>query len=167
MTIGEQRVAPLIFVAALAMSVSACGGRAPESASATELATIEKPIFTPCDDGDRVCSAAAENARADWPAALARNYQAQRNVAYRFASGENVVRNPVQACAWRIIILAADDAQVDASDTANYKLECGRLIPADLEAARATARMLSLRVYGKDIVEKSGLGEGSITGATE
>lgn len=122
------------------------------------LAVIEKPIRIPCDDGDSICAAEVDAQRDDWAKAIAGDYGAQRNIAFGFSAGNHVSRNPVQGCAWRIIILAADTASVDQSDTGNYALECGRLPLAQLAKARATAVMLAKRVYQRDIVTETGLG---------
>lgn len=149
----------------IAIMLSGCDSSEPTAvasdnpAIATQaLAVIEKPIRIPCNSGDSICAAEVDAQRDDWAKALTGDYGAQRNIAFGFSAGNHVSRNPVQGCAWRMIILAADTASVDQSDPGNYALECGRLSPAQLAKARATAILIAKRVYQRDIVTETGLG---------
>ena len=76
--------------------------------------------------------------------ALKGDYTAQRNVAYGYSAlpypGQD--KNPTLACAWRIIILKSGNARVDATDTSNHAVYCGKLPPAEREQAEAQAASL-------------------------
>jgi len=79
--------------------------------------------------------------------AHAGEYQAQRNVAYLLrGSAAGVAANHVEACAWRLLIVAQGHQQVDASDTANVRFDCGRLNAQDQALARTRALALTQQV---------------------
>ena len=78
--------------------------------------------------------------------ALAGDYQARRNMAFCFRVGDDgvVCRGwprpaPIEACAWRAVVLFSGDRRVDGTDTAGLKIDCGKLDAADLAAAEAKA----------------------------
>lgn len=148
----------LVLIVAIIMALSQCSGEPTVNDKPPELAAIEQPIILPCDEGDKLCPGDVDQARRDWPKALTGDYQAQRNIAFGFSTGHRVVQSPVQGCAWRIVILAMADAQVDSSDTSNYKFECGRLNAESLDQACATAVLITRRIAGRDLVTPSGLG---------
>jgi len=61
------------------------------------------------------------------------DYQARRNLAYRYQQGDfSAQPDYVTACAWREIILDSGGEQVDASDISNRDFACGRM-PAGSE----------------------------------
>ncbi|MBW6402059.1 hypothetical protein KPL78_29705 [Roseomonas sp. HJA6] len=71
------------------------------------------------------------------------NYQAQRNVGYMLrGSTSGIAADHVEACAWRLIIIAQGDPQADASDTANLRFDCGRLDARGRATAEARAQAL-------------------------
>lgn len=73
----------------------------------------------------------------DRKAALAGDYQAQRNFAYALAQGDGVLRDPVEACAWRMVIVARQGTKVTAGDVSNVQADCST--HGSLGAARARA----------------------------
>ncbi|WP_152554646.1 hypothetical protein [Bordetella bronchiseptica] len=79
-------------------------------------------------------------------AALAGDYQAQRNLAFGYTdlpyAGQK--KDPVQACAWRMVIMVSGMA--DSGDAANFQLYCGRLEPSDRRAAMHHAGILLQKV---------------------
>ncbi|NIX75374.1 hypothetical protein [Microvirga terricola] len=79
-----------------------------------------------------------------YAAALKRDYTSQRNVAFTFSSGRSaaVVRDLVQGCAWRMVIIASGSPEVDGGDQMNLQTECGRL--SAVEMARAKARATAI-----------------------
>tara|TARA_R100000388_G_scaffold48740_1_gene36515 strand:+ start:411 stop:779 length:369 start_codon:yes stop_codon:yes gene_type:complete len=60
-------------------------------------------------------------------AALRGDYQAQRNLAFGYSSWsyDGQEKNPILACAWRIVILLSERA--DETDQMNYEVYCGQL----------------------------------------
>ncbi len=80
--------------------------------------------------------------------ALAGDYQAQRNLAFSLSSGfEGYQQDPVEACAWRIVILKSEHSEADASDTNNKDSDCERkLSPEQLSEAEARADALLKKI---------------------
>ncbi|WP_103035213.1 hypothetical protein [Castellaniella caeni] len=74
------------------------------------------------------------------------DYQAQRNLAFGYSDWpyEGQQKNPVLACAWRIVILTSDKA--DETDQSNYQLYCGRISQAQYEIAKTKADLLMDRI---------------------
>lgn len=59
--------------------------------------------------------------------ALSGNYQAQRNAAYGYATGDGgSIYDPIKACGWYMIVIVSKHKQVDSTDVNNYKLFCER-----------------------------------------
>lgn len=98
----------------------------------------------------KICSLQADPAACDadakqfarmYTAALKRDYTSQRNVAYIFSYGrsEAVQKDPVQGCAWRLVIIASGSPKVDGGDRMNLDTECGRLSATELASAKARA----------------------------
>jgi len=69
--------------------------------------------------------------------ALDGNYQAQRN--YSFAISE---RNPVQSCAWRIVVIESGHKNADQTDISNLKVYCNKLDEVTIYAAQKQAKTL-------------------------
>lgn len=69
--------------------------------------------------------------------AMAGDYQAQRNVAYWLAGGNNGAPplNPILGCAWRLVILKSGSPSVDSSDVSNKQLYCDKQLDADSRTA--------------------------------
>jgi hypothetical protein len=75
--------------------------------------------------------------------ALSGDYQAQRNLAYYLSTGaEGHSKNPVMACAWRIVILKSGGTKVDDSDRGNKSFDCDQKLTSqqlsDAETQAAT-----------------------------
>jgi len=100
---------------------------------AAVLATSLMLIFTPAH--------AAENLAALKQKALAGDYQAQRNLAFGYSDRfSDQKKNPVLACAWRMVILTTE--QADETDMSNYNTYCGKLPPDLLSIAQMKAELL-------------------------
>ncbi len=69
--------------------------------------------------------------------AMAGDYQAQRNLAYGYSTMPypGQAKDPMRACAWRLVIKASNHRQYDAGDEGNVKVDCGPLAPDALEAS--------------------------------
>jgi hypothetical protein len=79
---------------------------------------------------------------------MAGDYQAQRNLAFGHATGDQKVTiNAISACAWRYVILKSGSPRVDESDVSNFKFYCGKLDTASLTAAEAKANRLLREIY--------------------
>lgn len=85
--------------------------------------------------------------------AMRGDYQAQRNVAFGYStySYKGQDKNPMLACAWRIVILKSGNQRVDQTDIGNFEVECGALSKVQKDVALAQARTLFKRVYGRDM----------------
>lgn len=78
--------------------------------------------------------------------ALAGNYQDQRNLAYWLSGGYGGAAplNPIQACAWRLVILSSGDRRVDEGDVSNKQLYCDKRLDKNAQqAAKAEAEKLT------------------------
>jgi hypothetical protein len=85
-------------------------------------------------------------------AAMAGDYQAQRNLAYWLSGGNGGAPplDPVLSCAWRYVILASGNRQVDESDMSNKQLYCDkRLDAAARQAAKAKSEKLIKQIKFK------------------
>ncbi|CAN7782198.1 hypothetical protein LJR175_008199 [Variovorax sp. LjRoot175] len=81
--------------------------------------------------------------------AMAGNYQDQRNLAYWLTGGYGgaAPQNAILACAWRQVILASGDRQVDQGDVSNKQLYCDRRLDSDSQkAAKAQAEKLMAQI---------------------
>lgn len=73
--------------------------------------------------------------------ALAGDYQAQRNLAFGYSDQfSDQKKNPVLACAWRMVILTTD--QADETDMSNYNVYCGKLPSGLFSIAQMKAELL-------------------------
>ena len=91
--------------------------------------------------------------------AMAQDFEAQRETASCLRTGTCVgspVPNAIEACAWRMVILASGHGSVDASDTANYQEDC-RSLGSDQERAVALAKAEELfrDIYKRELPVKT------------
>lgn len=82
-------------------------------------------------------------------AAMKGDYQAQRNLAFGYASFpyEGQVKNPMLACAWYTVVLNSGSPMLGAGDVGNVNVYCGKLDPASRTAAEEQGRVLFRQVY--------------------
>lgn len=83
--------------------------------------------------------------------AYLKDYQAQRNLAYCLQSGCGgaIATDRAEACAWRYVIVASDDPQLDQSDALNLD-HCTNGQPAGVvRKAKERATALVLSIYGE------------------
>mgnify|MGYP006951112573 CR=1 FL=1 len=81
--------------------------------------------------------------------AMAGDYQDQRNLAFALTGGygSEIPKNPILACAWRLVILASGDRRVDEGDVGNKQLYCDKRLDADSQAAaKAQAEKLTRQI---------------------
>lgn len=84
--------------------------------------------------------------------AMQGDYQAQRNLAYGYASdwpAKNQASNPILGCAWYEVILNSGNPKVNPSDISNVEVYCGKLGELSVLAATAQARKLYTNIYKK------------------
>lgn len=83
--------------------------------------------------------------------AMAGDYQAQRNIAYGYASYPypGQVKNPVMACAWYLVVLHSGSPKAGDGDVGNVSVYCGngKLDGNSQELAKVKARALYKSIY--------------------
>jgi len=85
------------------------------------------------------------NLETDYQKAMQGDYLAQRNTAWSFSgSSPYVEADPVQACAWRKVIMVSRPTDARFTDAEQLRIECGKLRPDEV----ASAEELSARILG-------------------
>lgn len=81
--------------------------------------------------------------------ALKGDYQAQRNLAYGYASWpyKGQTKNPILACGWYQLIVHSGSAKVNPGDIGNVSVYCDRLQASEKGAALVQARVLYREIY--------------------
>lgn len=76
------------------------------------------------------------------------NYQAQRNLAFGYSSHpyQGQDKNPILACAWRIVIIKSGSEKVDETDVGNHQVYCEKLEKVSRDAAEAQAEQLLKKI---------------------
>lgn len=115
---------------------------------------VGAPIFSePCRPEDALCAMSRKLIAKEYRAAFAGQYQAQRNLAFTFARGEfspaKADRDPIQGCAWRLVIETTQLRSIDQTDMDNRRLDCSKLQPADLQAASIVAEKIADRITNR------------------
>ncbi|WP_157381517.1 hypothetical protein [Methylophilus sp. 5] len=79
------------------------------------------------------------------------DYQAQRNLAYSYSTGQfNSPYEPITGCAWYAVIAASGHKEFDSGDAGNYKLYCEEKLNPDqfsqaLQKAAETMRKMGIQ----------------------
>ncbi|MDB5802292.1 MAG: hypothetical protein JWL63_3231 [Rhodocyclales bacterium] len=80
--------------------------------------------------------------------ANSRDYQAQRNLAYGYASGSGGQRKDVaEACAWYLLVLRSNSPKLDVSDVGNMATYCDKLPWDERLVAEKRANALQRKIY--------------------
>ena len=81
---------------------------------------------------------AADNELSLAKKALSGDYQAQRNLAYGYVHGwgkngdvDFIPQDTIRACAWRKVILLANQKTADSSDYVNESVDCQKVAAVD------------------------------------
>ena len=86
--------------------------------------------------------------------AMAGNYAAQRNAAFCLRTakcGGVILPRPIDACAWRMVIIGSGNRAVNPSDVENYQDECVVTLSSDERAtALYRADQWFRRIYKRD-----------------
>lgn len=122
------------------LALTACSEPSTPPASQAASADSEaKPSSEPAQEAD------PNNYEELERAALAGDYQAQRNLAYTLTT--SIPHNQILGCAWRIVIVESGTDQVDQSDTGNKQFDCDKKLNADeINAAKAQAKKLQEKI---------------------
>ncbi len=107
--------------------------------------------LTPCDTDE--CAFDQAQALVAMKGAYKKDSGDQRNLAFCLSTGCDgaIVMNASLGCAWHIVILASGSAELTDSDVSNFKVECGKIPPAQLATAKAQAAALFRTVYKREI----------------
>ncbi|EFH11599.1 hypothetical protein HMPREF0731_2158 [Pseudoroseomonas cervicalis ATCC 49957] len=135
----------------LAISLLLIGHAADAKAVNSAIEEEDKAYLLLCADPspaeNRFCEYNQKNFLSAYMQARAGIYQGQRNVAYMLGTRTpGVSLNPIQSCAWRMVIISAGHPQVDSSDTGNLNFACGRLNETEAGAARRRAAAISREI---------------------
>ncbi len=136
------------------MALASLALAAPAMAQMPSEATLRQQAersLTSCDaltgDDAQWCAVNRRAYLSAVPLAYRGDYEAQRNVAYMLrGSTAGVAANHVEACAWRLLIMAQRHPQIGSGDESNVRFDCGRLNPQQRAAAEARARTLAGQV---------------------
>jgi hypothetical protein len=105
-------------------------------------------IMLACSDSDDAsnCNYTRTVWDKQYAAAIAGDYQGQRNVSFCLSTGCNkaIVENRILGCAWRYVIIASGHLQLDSTDTTNQRYFCGAemIDDAGRQAAKSQSRTL-------------------------
>lgn len=93
---------------------------------------------------DAACPGQQAALEPQWPKALSGDIFSLRNFAFCLADGcyGAFKRDPVRACALRIVIAAIGDRPIPAEDRDNFDRDCSPLAPDDQDSAKFMARDL-------------------------
>ena len=138
------------------VALAACG-RPSETVSAEASASgpiIEPVAFRACPNPDPMQACAYDRAKApgELEAALKGDYEAQRNISYLHHQSQAwTVRNEVQGCAWRMVVMVSRPADAAYDDATMYRVQCAELNPSDQAAAKAVASLIYERIHGSSL----------------
>jgi len=84
------------------------------------------------------------------PAARKGDYQAQRNLAFTYATSRDAgVANPTLGCAWYKLILLSGSTKINDGDISNVRVYCGQLSREQQGVAEHQAQRLYREIYQK------------------
>lgn len=145
----------LILVAALGLGACSAEPVVESDAPVTQAAQIETLQILDCDGNEFEESCRTyrgEDMPAEYDRALAGDYQAQRNVAYHFGrQSTDAVARPIQACAWRQVIMATRPADAGFADEPSLHIDCDGLSERDRAEAQEVANLIHRRIHGSDL----------------
>lgn len=80
--------------------------------------------------------------------AMAKDYQAQRNLAYGYETGDQKVPvDRMKGCMWRKVILLSGSQRVDQTDVLNHRVSCGKLDADEQAVVTRQAEALAGKLY--------------------
>jgi len=95
----------------------------------------------------------------DFTKAMAGDYQGQRNTAVYFRDGGAALSvsgrtpflfpNPIQSCAWRMVILDSGHAEINQVDTNNLRISCNDLGEVERSAARVRSQQIMKEIRAR------------------
>lgn len=136
-----------------------------------------RPCVATETEARRRCELNRQEFVRDYLRARAGELQGQRNVAYQLAGPageaairghqEGIVADPMQACAWRIVVMSTGHAEANQNDEAKERLDCGRLSEAQRAAARIRASELHVQIATDPVRKPPGRGRSNGLGGPE
>lgn len=111
-----------------------------------------KALLADCAaSSDAACPGQQVALEPQWPKALSGDIFSLRNFAFCLADGcyGAFKRDPVRACALRIVIAAIGDRPIPTDDRDNFDRDCGPLAPDDQDSAKFMARDLVRSIHQK------------------
>lgn len=92
----------------------------------------------------------AENEKELQAKAMQGSYQAQRNLAYGYATGGWGQKKDVSlACSWYLLVLRSDSPKLDTTDVGNVAVYCDKLDFDKRLAAERKANEMHRQIYSK------------------
>lgn len=136
------------LVVALAATLAATAAQ-----SADRKAEAEQFVNALCVKTDQYhlsCEAEQSSFIKDYQRAFRGEYTPQRNTAFCLYTGCGgaIRKNPVQACAWRMVVLQSGHPEVDLTDTQNAELACGKLSATERAAAAGRTAAIMGEIAG-------------------
>lgn len=112
-----------------------------------------RPPVSSCMSADPMCETSRAELFVSSKYAYQGVYQAQRNLAFCLSDGcyGAVIPNQNLSCAWRIVIAASGNPQVDDLDVTSLKTCLSKLDAAGLAVARTRAAAVFKTVYKRNI----------------
>jgi hypothetical protein len=144
-----------VFLLVHCASTPVWAQREPTVAVRREAEAHTRPCVASDPDALQRCEQMRMEFVLEYLRARAGEYLGQRNVADRLvglgeadaaAASSGIRQDVVEACAWRTIIVTADHVQASHQDEIAERRECGRLTPAQEDAARLRAGELNVLI---------------------
>jgi hypothetical protein len=80
--------------------------------------------------------------------AMGKDYQAQRNLAFGYETGDQKVPvDPLKGCMWRKVILMSGSQRVNQIDIVSHRISCGKLAQDEEAVALRQAEVLANKLY--------------------
>ena len=98
--------------------------------------------------GTKICEGDQKQFLREYPKAYEGDYESERNVGNCLQSGCSgaLRKNPIQACAWRMVLMTSGSPKVNDLDAADLKIACGRLAEAERQDAAQRAAVITAEI---------------------
>lgn len=110
------------------------------------------PVEACLDVTNTECAAGNVAFDAAWQKAWTGDYQAQKTIAaMQSTRTPGATYDPVNGCAWRIMMKASHHAQYSGTDEYDYRMACSELPPLQIAEAKRDAKAYYKAMTGLDI----------------